>query len=101
VTDFDAVMVTLQVAPETAWQPLQPMKMERNPGVALRGHNEAKKIGYNIYAAGIPSQEIADRLLRYEAHLSREIDRILNRLERLQRIRKGQPLPPQLDVKIS
>jgi hypothetical protein len=41
------------------------------------------------------------RLIRYEAHLSREIDRTLNRLERLQRMRKGQPLPPQLEVKIS
>jgi hypothetical protein len=44
---------------------------------------------------------IAVNSFRYEAHLSREIDRILNRLERLQRICKGQPLPPQLDVKIS
>jgi hypothetical protein len=34
-------------------------------------------------------------------HLSREIDRILNRLERLQRMHKQQPLPLQLDVKIS
>jgi hypothetical protein len=34
-------------------------------------------------------------------HLSREIDRTLNRLERLQRIRKGQPLQPQVGVKIS
>jgi hypothetical protein len=34
-------------------------------------------------------------------HLSREIDRTLNRLERLQRIRRGQPLPPQVDVKVS
>ena len=52
-------------------------------------------------AAVIPGQEVSDRLLRYETHLSREIDRILNRLERLQRMRKGQPLPPQVDVKIS
>ena len=34
-------------------------------------------------------------------HLSREIDRILNRLERLQRMRRGQPLSPQIDVKIA
>jgi hypothetical protein len=33
--------------------------------------------------------------------LSREINRILNRLERLQLMDKGQPLPPRLDVKIS
>jgi hypothetical protein len=44
---------------------------------------------------------MTDRLMRYETHVSREIDRILNRLERWQRIGKGQPLPPQLDVKIS
>jgi hypothetical protein len=33
--------------------------------------------------------------------LSCEIDTILTRLERLQRMREGQPLPPQVDVKIS
>jgi hypothetical protein len=36
-------------------------------------------------------------LLRYEVDLSREIDRTLNQLERAQRQRKGQPLPPKLD----
>ena len=50
----------------------------------------------SAFDSGVP-----DHLLRYETHLSREIDRILNRLERLQRMRKGQPLPPQVDVKIS
>ena len=49
----------------------------------------------------IPDSEGIDRLLRYETHLSRESDRILSRLERLQRTRKGKPLPPQLDVNIS
>jgi hypothetical protein len=34
-------------------------------------------------------------------HSSREIDRILNRLERLRRMRREQPLPPQIDVTIS
>jgi hypothetical protein len=29
-------MVTVQVVPDTASQPLQPLKMERRPGVALR-----------------------------------------------------------------
>jgi hypothetical protein len=33
--------------------------------------------------------------------LSDEIDRIVDRLERLHRTRKGQPLPSQVDVKIS
>jgi hypothetical protein len=38
---------------------------------------------------------------RYETHLDCQIDRIVNRLERLQRIREGQPLPPRVNVKIS
>ncbi len=59
------------------------------------------RIRYETAAAVIPGREASDRLLRYETHLSREIDRILNRLERLQRMRKGQPLPPQVDVNIS
>jgi hypothetical protein len=45
-------------------------------------------------AAVVPSHEALDRIIRYEAHLSREIDRTLNRLERLQRMRLGQPAPP-------
>jgi hypothetical protein len=62
---------------------------------------EDLKREHNLAGTSVPPQEISERLVRYEAHLSREIDRILNRLERLQRMRKGQPLPPQVDVNIS
>jgi hypothetical protein len=62
---------------------------------------QEERAQYQTSAAVIPGQEVSDRLIRYEAHLSREIDRILNRLERLQRMRKGQLLPPQLEVNIS
>jgi hypothetical protein len=62
---------------------------------------EALRDRQSLAGPSVPPQAVSERLVRYEAHLSREIDRILNRLERLQRIRKGQPLPPQLDVKIS
>jgi hypothetical protein len=44
------------------------------------------RIKYKSSAAIIPDQD--DHLLRYETHLSREIDRILDRLERLERTRK-------------
>jgi len=63
--------------------------------------DEQARIEYEVSAAIIPGQQALDRLLRYETHLSREMDRILNRLERLQRMRRGQPLPPRLDVNIS
>jgi hypothetical protein len=61
----------------------------------------SEKVLFRNFATVIPDGGALDRLLRYETHLSREIDRVLNRLERLQRMRTGQPPPPQLDVKIS
>ena len=41
-----------------------------------------------------------DLLLRYESSLERAFDRALSQLERLQRIRKGQPVPPTLNVNL-
>jgi hypothetical protein len=49
----------------------------------------------------VPDCPGLDHLLRYESSLERSFDRTLAQLERQQRIRRGQPLPPQLDVKIS
>jgi hypothetical protein len=60
-----------------------------------------QKMHFKKLSGVIPSGVRSDLLLRYEVHLSREMDRILNRLERLQRMRKGQELPPRLDVNIS
>jgi hypothetical protein len=62
---------------------------------------DRRRLEHMSFAAVIPGPEDSDRLMRCEAHRSREIDRILNRLDRLQRIRKGQPVPPQVDVNIS
>jgi hypothetical protein len=46
-------------------------------------------------------EEPANRILiRYEAHLSRDFDRSLSQLERLQRIRLGQAVPPTLRLEI-
>src|SRR5216683_6653728 len=47
---------------------------------------EALRRDHNLAATRIPSQEVSDRLLRYEAHFSREFDRTLAQLERLQRM---------------
>jgi hypothetical protein len=56
---------------------------------------------YRVDQVLLSHQTALDLYIRYDTYLSRETDRLLNRLERLQRMRKGQPLPPQLDVKIS
>jgi hypothetical protein len=49
----------------------------------------------------VPDVPKLDLLLRYNTHLERNIDRTWNQLERAQRMRLGQPVPPQIDVKIS
>ncbi len=42
-----------------------------------------------------------DLLIRYEASLERNIDRTLSQLERLQRMRRGQAVPPPIEVNVS
>jgi hypothetical protein len=56
---------------------------------------------YQAIAASVPPQDVLNRIYRAEAHLSREIDRVLNRLERARRRRQGQPEPPTLRVEVN
>jgi len=49
----------------------------------------------------VPDGPGLDRLLRYEASLERSFDRTLSQLERLQRMRLGQPVLPKLEVRHS
>ena len=49
----------------------------------------------------VPESPALDRLLRYEASLDRSFDRTLTQLERLQRMRRGLPVPPPLKLEIS
>jgi hypothetical protein len=61
---------------------------------------ESHRIELEILRRGIPDAHRLDRLLRYEASLEPAFDRTLIQLERLQRVRRGQPLPPQVDVNL-
>jgi hypothetical protein len=60
-----------------------------------------RKGQFETLGALIPQPDAMDRVVRYETHLSRKFDRLLNQLERVQRIRRGQPAPPTLNVNIS
>ena len=51
-----------------------------------------------LLACKIPATQDLDRLLRYEASLERNFDRTLSQLERVQRMRLGQPVLPNLQV---
>jgi len=48
----------------------------------------------------LPSEHAADKLLRYEAHLDRQLYRAMDQLERLQRQRKGEKVPPPLNINL-
>jgi hypothetical protein len=58
-------------------------------------------IGNGIDLLGLSERPSRDHLLRYETTLDRAIDRTLAQLERFQRIRLGQPVPPRIDVNLS
>ena len=62
---------------------------------------EADRMNLERLRRSIPDSPHLDRLLRYEASLERAFDRTLNQLERLQRARLGQLLPPPLKVDVS
>jgi hypothetical protein len=62
---------------------------------------ESQRDAYRRDAALVPHPAISERLLRYEAHLSREFDRTLSQLEHLQRLRLGQPVLPPVNVRLS
>lgn len=49
----------------------------------------------------IPGEEELDRLLRYETRLDGSFERTLQQLERLQRLRLGQPVPPTVKVDVT
>jgi hypothetical protein len=52
-------------------------------------------------AALLPPPETLDKILRYETALERQLFRALNQLERVQRRRQGETVPPPLAVDIS
>jgi hypothetical protein len=54
-----------------------------------------------IRSGGVPEASRLDRLLRYNANLERGFDRTLNQLERIQRIRRGQPVAPTVNLHVS
>ena len=53
-----------------------------------------KKLG------SIPQKEELDRLLRYESAIERQFYKALNQLERMQRLRSGDNVPPPVEVDV-
>jgi hypothetical protein len=49
----------------------------------------------------LPSPAVLDKILRYEATVERQLYRAMNQLERLQRRRNGEEVPPPLTMDVS
>ena len=62
---------------------------------------QSKKMKVESLRANVPDAPQLDRLIRYETTLERGFDRILIQLDRQQRMRKGEPVPPTLNVNVS
>lgn len=62
---------------------------------------ESHKIELERVRFRVPDGPALDRLLRYEASLEKALDRALNQLDRLQRRRLGQLVPPPIEVRVS
>ena len=52
-------------------------------------------------AAVLPSEATLDKILRYETALLRQLHQAMNQLERLQRRRRGEAVPPPLALDVS
>lgn len=67
----------------------------------LLKENEVKRMEIEAKRSLVPESPALERLLRYEASLERSFDRTLSQLERLQRMRRGQPVPPTVKLELS
>jgi len=71
-------------------------RYEKGLATILAGKFELESLRQNV-----PDAPQLDRLLRYETSLERSIERTLNQLERTQRMRLGQPVPPPINLNIT
>ena len=58
------------------------------------------ELSSKVLSASLPSDDAANRILRYEAHVDRQLYRAQDQLERLQRRRRGDNVPPPLKIEI-
>jgi hypothetical protein len=71
-------------------------ELQENAGFGRIREDEMTKL--KALRQHVPLTSQFDHLLRYEASLERNLDPALSQLERLQRLRLGQPVLPKLEV---
>ncbi|MGO9244238.1 MAG: hypothetical protein ACLQDC_05635, partial [Verrucomicrobiia bacterium] len=66
-----------------------------------REEREEKEEAARQSAEVLPSSAVLDKIMRYEATVERQLYRAMNQLERLQRRRNGEQVPPPLTMDVS
>ena len=56
--------------------------------------------GAQTRSFSLPPADVTDKLIRYESHIDRQLYRAMDQLERLQRSRKGEVVPPPINVNL-
>jgi hypothetical protein len=66
-----------------------------------RQFSESDRTKVEILRRRIPEAPVLNSLIRRESQLGRLFDRTLSQLERTQRLRRGQPVTPRIEVNVS
>jgi hypothetical protein len=75
--------------------------LHKEPSARQRSPHERKPDDIALLGCQVPDSPELDRLLRYLTTLERSFDRTLSQLERLQRMRLGQPVLPKVELQHS
>jgi hypothetical protein len=66
-----------------------------------RAEREAHEEQSRQAASVLPSGAVLEKIIRYESKLERQLYRAMTQLERLQRLRRGEAVPPPLQMEVS
>lgn len=92
---------------DSIWQKLiescdQSIEHHKKEIVGLEKQREKNRLRLQVIKklGNIPSRDELDQLLRYEGAIERQLYKALNPLERLQRLRFGDSVPPPVEIDV-
>jgi hypothetical protein len=101
----NVMSVPLSAAKEFATDPANRLLITTHVAIYILEHKGELSLQGVLEAAhdrvAIPKAEALDRLLRAESAAERNLGRAIDRLERLQRRRKGEAVPPPVSVRLT
>ena len=84
-------------ARERDWKLLELVGQPRNTTEA----EESRWMESERACRALPASAVVDKILRYETSIERQLSRALNQLERIQRRRRGEAVPPPVSIEFS